>query len=381
MIRRLNTVWFPAAAMVMLWSAGKLPAALLYSAAITSRIGDGWTRNLDELKKLEKYADDAAFLDEVAKSKRANKLRMAEYLETNCGVKVNPDSIFDVQVKRLHEYKRQLLNALHAVSLYLTIKDNPNADIVPRTILFGAKSAPGYFMAKLIIKFINSVGEVINSDPDVQDKLKVIFVPNYRVSLAEKIIPAADLSEQISLAGTEASGTSNMKFALNGALTIGTMDGANVEIYDAVGADNIFIFGMNVDEVKALRSSGYNPMDFIGRSEMLQRVMNLIQNNFFSPGENDIFRPLLDSMHSDTYMTAADYESYCSVQKSVADLYRNPAEWNRRCVMNIANMGRFSSDRSIQEYARNIWRIDPYHVNLREYHPLNGSSSLKAKKK
>ena len=351
------------------------------SALITGRIGSDWIRNLDELKKLEKYADDPAFLDEVAKSKRANKLRMAEYLETNCGVRVNPDSIFDVQVKRLHEYKRQLLNALHAVSLYLTIKDNPNADIVPRTILFGAKSAPGYFMAKLIIKFINSVGEVINSDPEVKDRLKVIFVPNYRVSLAEKIIPAADLSEQISLAGTEASGTSNMKFALNGALTIGTMDGANVEIYDAVGADNIFIFGMNVDEVKAMRASGYNPMEFIEHNEMLRRVMSLIRNNFFSPGENDIFRPLLDSMHSDTYMTAADYESYCTVQKSVAELYRNPAEWNRRCVMNIANMGRFSSDRSIQEYARNIWRVEPYQVNLDEYHPLNGSSVQKTKKK
>ncbi len=337
------------------------------SALITSRIGDGWVRDLSQLKKLEKYAKDTAFLDELAKSKRTNKLLMAEYLETNCGVRVSPDSIFDVQVKRLHEYKRQLLNALHAISLYLTIKDNPAADIVPRTILFGAKSAPGYYLAKLIIKFINAIGEVINSDPGVKDLLKIVFVPNYRVSLAEKIIPAADLSEQISLAGTEASGTGNMKFALNGALTIGTMDGANVEIHDAVGAENIFIFGMNVDEVKKLRADGYNPSDFIARSEMLQRILKLIESNFFSPGEQDIFRPLLDSMHSDTYMTAADFESYRTVQRQVSELYRQPAEWNSRCVKNIANMGGFSSDRSIQEYARNIWHLDPCPVELKDF--------------
>ena len=341
------------------------------SALITSRIGDGWVRDLEQLKQLEKYASDKSFLEELAKSKRINKLLMAEYLESNCGVKVNPDSIFDVQVKRLHEYKRQFLNALHAISLYLNIKDNPNADIVPRTIMFGAKSAPGYFMAKLIIKFINAIGDVINSDPDVKDKLKVVFVPNYRVSLAEKIIPAADLSEQISLAGPEASGTSHMKFALNGALTIGTMDGANVEIHDAVGAENIFIFGMNVDEVRNLRSAGYNPMEFIERSDMLKRIMALIDSDFFSPGERGIFRPLLDSLHSDTYMTAADYESYCAVQNSVSELYRNPGEWNRRCVINIANMGRFSSDRSIQEYADNIWQLKPYHVDMKKFNPFS----------
>ncbi|MBQ6599480.1 MAG: glycogen/starch/alpha-glucan family phosphorylase, partial [Lentisphaeria bacterium] len=337
------------------------------SALITSRIGDGWVRDLSQLKKLEKYAKDTAFLDELAKSKRTNKLLMAEYLETNCGVRVNPNSIFDVQVKRLHEYKRQLLNALHAISLYLTIKDNPKADIVPRTILFGAKSAPGYYLAKLIIKFINAIGEVINSDPSVKDQLKIVFVPNCRVSLAEKIIPAADLSEQISLAGTEASGTGNMKFALNGALTIGTMDGANIEIHDAVGADNIFIFGMNVDEVKKLRADGYNPADFIGRSEMLQRILKLIESNFFSPGEQDIFRPLLDSMHSDTYMTAADFESYCTVQRQVSELYRKPAEWNGCCVKNIANMGGFSSDRSIQEYAKNVWHLEPLPIKLKDF--------------
>ena len=336
------------------------------SALITSRIGGSWVKNLDELKQLEAFAGDSGFLSELAAVKRANKELLAEYLQDVCGVKVNVDSIFDVQVKRLHEYKRQLLNALHAVSLYLAIKDNPDQDIVPRTILFGAKAAPGYYMAKLIIKFINAVGEVINSDPEVADRLKVIFVPNYRVSLAEKIIPAADLSEQISLAGTEASGTSNMKFALNGALTIGTMDGANVEIHDAVGADNIFIFGMNVDEVRNLRSSGYNPYDYINRSEKLRRVIGLIESDFFSPGEHGIFKPILDSFHSDTYMTAADFESYCEVQKSVSELYRNPPEWNRRCLINIANMGMFSSDRSIQDYATKIWHVKPVKVELED---------------
>ena len=342
---------------------------------ITSRIGDGWVKDLSELKQLEKFASDSGFLRELAAVKRANKERLAAYLQDVCGVKVNVDSIFDVQVKRLHEYKRQLLNALHAISLYLDIKDNPGADIVPRTILFGAKAAPGYYMAKLIIKFINSVGEVVNSDPEVADRLKVIFMPNYRVSLAEKIIPAADLSEQISLAGTEASGTSNMKFALNGALTIGTMDGANVEIHDAVGKDNIFIFGMNVDEVNALRSSGYNPYDFINRNEKLRRVIGLIESDFFSPGEHGIFKPILDSFHYDTYMTAADFESYDTVQKSVSELYRNPEEWNRRCLFNIANMGMFSSDRSIQDYATKIWNLKPVKVEMENSIVMENSCS------
>ena len=342
---------------------------------ITSRIGDGWVKDLSELKQLEKFASDSGFLKELAAVKRANKERLAAYLQDVCGVKVNVDSIFDVQVKRLHEYKRQLLNALHAISLYLDIKDNPGADIVPRTILFGAKAAPGYYMAKLIIKFINSVGEVVNSDPEVADRLKVIFMPNYRVSLAEKIIPAADLSEQISLAGTEASGTSNMKFALNGALTIGTMDGANVEIHDAVGKDNIFIFGMNVDEVNALRSSGYNPYDFINRNEKLRRVIGLIESDFFSPGEHGIFKPILDSFHYDTYMTAADFESYDTVQKSVSELYRNPEEWNRRCLFNIANMGMFSSDRSIQDYATKIWNLKPVKVEMENSIVMENSCS------
>ena len=340
------------------------------SSLITSRIGDGWCKDLNKLKDLEAFADDASFLHGLETAKRANKAVMADYLKKNCNVLVNPDSIFDVQVKRLHEYKRQLLNALHAVSLYLEIKDDPNGDFVPRTILFGAKSAPGYFMAKLIIKFINAIGDVINADPDMRDRLKVIFVPNYRVSLAEKIIPAADLSEQISLAGTEASGTSNMKFALNGALTIGTMDGANVEIYEAVGAENIFIFGMNVDEVRACRSAGYNPFEVIEQNEKLRRIRALIESDFFSPGERGVFRPLLDSLYADTYMVAADFDSYCNCQKQVAELYRDRDAWNRRCLFNIANMGRFSSDRSIHDYAENIWHLKPVQVDLHLYDPF-----------
>ncbi len=334
------------------------------SDLITGRIGDNWVRNLDGLKALEAYANDREFLFNLAAVKRKNKLRLAKYIYENNGIAVNPDSIFDVQVKRLHEYKRQLLNILHAITLYLEIKDNPDADFVPRTILFGAKAAPGYFMAKLIIKLINAVSEVINEDPAVGDKLKIVFLSNYRVSLAEKIIPAADLSEQISLAGTEASGTGNMKFALNGALTIGTMDGANIEIHDAVGRDNIFIFGMNVEEVKALQARGYDPSEYIARNPLLKRALNLIKANFFSPAEIDVFRPIIDSFAYDTYMTAADFASYAQVQKEVSGVYRNTEDWQRRALMNIANMGMFSSDRSIHEYATRIWDISPLPVSL-----------------
>ena len=344
------------------------------SALISSKIGDNWVRNLDELEKIGAYASDKAFLKKLAAVKRANKVRLAEYIWEHNGVKVNPDSIFDVQVKRLHEYKRQLLNILHAIALYLEIKDNPDGDFVPRTIIFGAKSAPGYYMAKLIIKLINSVADVVNEDPAVGDKLKIVFLANYRVSLAEKIIPAADLSEQISLAGTEASGTGNMKFALNGALTIGTMDGANVEIHDAVGKDNIFIFGMNVDEVAQLRSSGYRPAEYIAKNPLLRRALELIRDNFFSPGEFDIFRPIIDSFNYDTYMTAADFESYAQVQKQVSELYRNPVLWQEKCLRNIAKMGIFSSDRSIRDYAQKIWHVQPVPVDLSNAHGFEKSA-------
>ena len=332
------------------------------ASLISGKIGENWVRELDELKKIDAFATDKNFLKKLAAVKRENKVRLAEYIKEHNGVEVNPDSIFDVQVKRLHEYKRQLLNILHAIALYLEIKDNPNGDFVPRTIIFGAKSAPGYYMAKLIIKLINAAAEVINNDPMVGDRLKVVFLANYRVSLAEKIIPAADVSEQISLAGTEASGTGNMKFALNGALTIGTMDGANIEIHDCVGKDNIFIFGMNVDEVTQLRNSGYDPGAFIAQNPYLRRALELIRDNFFTPGEPDIFRPIIDSFNYDTYMVAADFASYMETQKKIADLYRDPVKWQEKCLHNIAKMGMFSSDRSIRDYAEKIWNIKPVSV-------------------
>ncbi len=346
----------------------------LLSGLIDRKIGPGWVKNLDDLEKLTAFADDKKFLKEVANAKRENKLRLAACIEAETGIKVNPDSIFDVQVKRLHEYKRQLLNILHAITLYLRIKDNPSAPFTPRTILFGAKSAPGYYMAKLIIKLINAVADVINQDPEIGDKLKVIFLPNYRVSLAEKIIPAADLSEQISLAGTEASGTSNMKFALNGALTIGTLDGANIEIRDAVGSDNLFIFGMNVEEVNELRAKGYKPWDFIHRNPLLERALGLIRDNFFSPGERDLFRPILDNLDMDPYMCCADFESYAAVQDEIAELYRDQDEWQKKCLINTARMGTFSSDRSIREYAEKIWKITPLHVDLSNTHGFSQSA-------
>ncbi len=332
------------------------------ASLISGKIGENWVRELDELEKIDAFATDKNFLKKLAAVKRENKVRLAEYIKEHNGVEVNPDSIFDVQVKRLHEYKRQLLNILHAIALYLEIKDNPNGDFVPRTIIFGAKSAPGYYMAKLIIKLINAAAEVINNDPMVGDRLKVVFLANYRVSLAEKIIPAADVSEQISLAGTEASGTGNMKFALNCALTIGTMDGANIEIHDCVGKDNIFIFGMNVDEVTQLRNSGYNPGAFIAQNPYLRRALELIRDNFFTPGEPDIFRPIIDSFNYDTYMVAADFASYMETQKKIADLYRDPVKWQEKCLHNIAKMGMFSSDRSIRDYAEKIWNIKPVSV-------------------
>ncbi len=350
------------------------------SEIITKRIGGSWCKNLDELKKFEKYADDPATIKAVMAAKRANKVRLAEHIQEICGVKVNPDSIFDVQVKRLHEYKRQYLNILHAIALYLQLKDNPDMDFVPRTILFGAKAAPGYYIAKLIIRLINAVGDVINADTSIGDKLKVVFLPNYRVSLAEKIIPAADISEQISLAGTEASGTSNMKFALNGALTIGTMDGANVEIYEQVGAKNIFIFGMNVDEVNALRAKGYNPHDAIEANPYLKRALDLIRNDFFSPAARGIFQPLIDTMNYDYYMVAADFASYMKTQEEMAQLYRNPSEWTKRCIHNIANMGTFSSDRSIHDYATKIWDLKPVHVTVPESNDFPAEKKKKGKK-
>ncbi|MFP4014562.1 MAG: glycogen/starch/alpha-glucan phosphorylase [Chitinispirillaceae bacterium] len=333
---------------------------------INSKIGDGWATDLYKLKELEKFADDKAFHKEWQKAKLNCKHNFVTKMAKWEGLKLNPDMMYDVQVKRMHEYKRQLLNALHCIALYNQIKSGDTQNFVPRTVMFAGKAAPGYYMAKLIIKFINSVAGVINNDPDTKGLLEIYFLPNYRVSLAEYVIPASDLSEQISTAGTEASGTGNMKFALNGALTIGTMDGANVEMHEEIGGENMFIFGLRTEEVEQLRASGYNPWDYYHKSPMLRQVIDLISGNFFSPGEPGLFAPIYDTLldHGDRYMIMADFDAYVQCQAEVARCYQNKAEWTKRSILNVARMGKFSSDRAIREYADEIWHISPTHVPL-----------------
>ncbi len=333
------------------------------SKLITESIGHAWITNLDELRKLDPLAKDPAFRKKFRAAKRQNKEALAHLIALETGIRVDPDSLFDVQVKRLHEYKRQLLLALYIVVLYDRLKQNPGLDIVPRTFIFGAKAAPGYFMAKLIIKLINQVAEVVNGDPQVEGKIKVVFMPNYRVSLAQKIIPAADLSEQISLAGTEASGTGNMKMQLNGAVTIGTLDGANVEILEEVGKENIFIFGLKAEEVEQRRAS-YNPRDVYNRDEEIRRALQLIEKDFFSLMEPGIFRPIVQSLldGGDHYMLLADMQDYINTQERVDKAYRNAEVWDRMAILNVARSGKFSSDRTIKEYASEIWHLEPTHA-------------------
>jgi starch phosphorylase len=327
------------------------------SNLISSRIGCDWIKDLKQLKNLTPLAENAEFCAEFARVKRANKERFAAYMQKNYKININVDSLFDVQIKRMHEYKRQLLNLLHVVTLYNRIRNHPGANYVARTVIFGGKAAPGYVMAKLIIKLINDVADIVNNDPNVGDRLKVVFVPNYNVSSAEIIIPAADLSEQISTAGTEASGTGNMKLALNGALTIGTLDGANVEIRDEVGADNIFIFGLTTDEVSRLREAGYNPQNHYQANKELRDVLDMIGSGFFSLDEPDRFKPILDSLlqHGDHYLLLADYASYIACQQNVENAYRDQKQWVKKAILNVANMGKFSSDRTIMQYAEKIW--------------------------
>ena len=334
------------------------------SELITGAIGSGWVTNLDELKKLIPLATDAAFQEKWRQVKRANKVRLAtvikeQYRKRGMTLTLNIDSMFDCQVKRMHEYKRQLLNVLHAITMYNRIKANPKAEVTPRTIMFSGKAAPGYHTAKLIIRLINAVGATVNDDPVVGDKLKVLFLADYRVSLAEKIFPASDLSEQVSTAGTEASGTGNMKFALNGALTIGTMDGANVEICEEVGRDNIFIFGMTTPEVAALKGN-YHPRRYAEENRELSQVLKMMADGSFSPGEPDLFKPLVDSLlNHDEYMLLADYASYIACQDDVSKAYRDPALWTKMSILNVANIGKFSTDRTIREYANDIWGVVP----------------------
>lgn len=326
---------------------------------ITSKIGESWVTNLDDLKKIDKLATDKAFVKEFTKIKKENKLRLAEYIERENGVKVNPDSIFDVQIKRIHEYKRQLMAAMHTAVLYNRIKTNPDAPFQPRTVLFAGKAAPGYMMAKNHIKLINSIADKINNDKEIGDKLKCVFLSNYSVSLAEKIIPAADLSEQISTAGMEASGTGNMKFALNGALTIGTLDGANVEIREEVGDENIFIFGLKVEEIEHLRTEGYNPWDYYQADAELRQVVDQIRSGFFNPENPELFSSIGHALleGGDYYMIMADFKSYIEAQKQVEQLYQKPAQWFKKAIHNVARVGKFSSDRTISDYAGEIWGI------------------------
>ena len=331
------------------------------SDLITGHIGDKWITDLYELEKLLPLKEDASFRDEWKRVKLENKRALADYILKTSNVIVNPDSIFDVQIKRIHEYKRQLMFGLYIVSQYLKIKADPGAVIVPRTFIFSGKAAPGYFKAKLIIKFINRIAEIINNDKGVKDILRVVFLENYRVSLAEWIFPGSDLSEQISTAGTEASGTGNMKFMLNGALTIGTLDGANIEMREEIGEENIFIFGMNEQEVQSLKTSGYNPQEFVNRSPMLKEIFDLIQSHFFTHLDPELFDPIVnDLMQSDPFMICADFDSYCQMQNIVSAEYKDEQEkWIKKSIINVAKSGKFSSDRTIAEYARDIWNV-PY---------------------
>ena len=332
---------------------------------ISSRIGRDWVKDLSQLKRLIPLADDAEFRKEFAAVKRANKEHFAMLLKQKLNIHANVDSLFDVQIKRIHEYKRQLLNLLHVVTLYNRIRHNPALDFVPRTVIFGGKAAPGYAMAKLVIKLINDVADIINNAPQVANRLKVVFVPNYDVSTAEDMIPAADLSEQISTAGTEASGTGNMKLALNGALTIGTLDGANVEIGEEVGADNIFIFGLTAAEVARVKANGYNPWDYYHANGELREVLDMIGSGFFSPDEPDRFKPIVDTLlhHGDHYLLLADYAAYIACQEKVDMAYRNQEQWVKSAILNVANMGKFSSDRTISQYAKVIWDAKPVPPN------------------
>jgi starch phosphorylase len=330
------------------------------SQLITSKVGEGWITNEEQLRKLEPFADDPSFRKQWREVKRTRKQELAAWAKKCTGAVIDPATLFDVQVKRIHEYKRQLLNILYVISLYDQIKKNPAIDIVPRTLIFGGKAAPGYFMAKLIIKLINSVAQVIDGDPAVQGRLKVVFYPDFNVTNGQMIYPAADLSEQISTAGKEASGTGNMKFSMNGALTIGTLDGANVEIRQQVGAENFFLFGLTVQQVFELKSSGYNPRQYYEMNPVLRETIDQIASGVFSAGNRDLFRPIVDSLlNGDPYLVLADFQAYLECQYKVDKAFRNQEQWTRMSILNVARMGKFSSDRSIREYCANIWDAKP----------------------
>ncbi len=329
------------------------------SKLITEYIGDSWVRDLSEIKKLQNHIDDSQLIDRWKKIKTYNKKQLAKYIQDSLSFEVDPTSLFETQIKRIHEYKRQVLSVLHAIALYNRMRSNPEGFKTQRTILFSGKAAPGYAMAKLIIKFINSVADIINADSSLQGKLKVVFLPNYSVTLAEKIIPASDLSVQISTAGMEASGTGNMKLALNGALTVGTLDGANIEIMEEVGNENIFIFGLNADEVMEKKQSGYNPREVYMQNAELKAVLDMVQQGFFPGPQGNLFQPILENLldHGDPYMILADFQSFCDIQEKIGNAYLDIDTWTRKSIINVSRMGKFSSDRSIKEYAKDIWNV------------------------
>ena len=334
------------------------------SELITESIGDGWQKDLERLKELEPFAEDAGFRERFRKVKAENKVALANHVRDLMWLDLNPDAIFDVQIKRLHEYKRQLLNALHIITLWTKARRDPGSVVHPRAFLFGAKAAPGYHLAKLVIRLINGIAEVVNSDAG-STGLQVAFLPNYRVTLAERIIPAADVSEQISTAGMEASGTGNMKLALNGALTIGTLDGANVEIREHVGEENFFLFGLTADEVLQKKREGYRPREIYASNPDLQEALDLVGNGFFSPEDRALFRPLVDSLlREDRYMVLADFASYAEAHDRVVRAYLDKEQWTRMAILNVARNGHFSSDRTIRQYAKEIWEISPVEVKL-----------------
>jgi glycogen phosphorylase len=335
---------------------------------ITEKIGDKWVLNLDHLKQLEANIEDPEFRQQWHRIKQDRKQELAVYIQNQYGLTVDPTSLFDIQAKRIHEYKRQHLNALHIVTLYNRIKANPDIEITPRTFLFGGKAAPGYYMAKLIIKLINSIGDIVNRDPDVRGRLKVLFLKNFNVKFAQRVYPAADLSEQISTAGKEASGTGNMKFALNGALTIGTLDGANVEIQEEVGPENFFLFGLTAEEVYEKRAKGYNPQDYYHSQPELKLALDRISSGFFSHGNTEVFKSLVDLLlYQDPYFVLADFASYIDCQDKVSLAYRDQDRWTRMSILNAARMGKFSSDRSIQDYCEEIWNVKSVPVELSNF--------------
>ncbi len=339
---------------------------------LTGNIGEGWLIDLYQLRKIETFVDDAGFQQKWREVKHIAKEKFAGLIEKRTGVVVNPESLFDIQGKRIHEYKRQHLNVLHILTLYLRLQRDPQTDVPARTFIFGGKAAPGYFMAKLIIKLINNVAEKVNNDPVVSNRLKVVFYPDFNVQNAQPVYPAADLSEQISLAGKEASGTGNMKFSLNGALTIGTLDGANVEIREEVGPENFFLFGLTAEQVRNQKERGYHPRDFYEQNTELRAVIDFIASGALADGDKSLFRPLVDNLLiSDPFLVLADFQTYVECQGRVSSLWRDAQAWTRTSILNVARMGKFSSDRSIRDYCRDVWQVQPMHVKMEAIEPYS----------